>query len=246
MYKLLANRWGPFSAAAERHAMSAIVLYHFPGACSQVTRVALDEARLDYELRLVDLGAGAQTSPEYLHVAPQGKVPAMLIDGQLLTENVALLTFIAESRPQAGLFPSDSSPWAAAQRMSGLSFCSGTLHPIVRGILNPSRLTDGDGEPVRAKSGVLATKAYGYAENRLSPSGWWLGQRSIIDVYLAWTVSIAKKGGFDLSPWPMLDGLGARLAEWPTFSRVLEDDARLLRDLESARARAPTSSRSSA
>ena len=215
--------------------MSSIVLYHFPGACSQVTRVALDEAQMDYELRLVDLGASAQTRPEYLHVTPQGKVPAMLIDGRLLTENVALLTFIAESRPQAGLFLSDSSPWAVAQRVSGLSFCSGTLHPIVRGIVNPSRLTDGDGEPVRVKSRALATKAYGYAESVLAPSGWWLGQRSIIDVYLAWTVSVAKKGGFDFSPWPTLDGLSARLSEWLTFSRVLEDDARLLRDLESAR-----------
>ena len=216
--------------------MSSIVLYHFPGACSQVTRVALDEARIDYELRLVDLGAGAQTRPEYLHVTPQGKVPAMLVDGQLLTENVALLTFIAESRPQASLFPLDSSPWAVAQRMSGLSFCSGTLHPIVRGIANPSRLTEGDGEPVRAKSRVLATKSYGYAESRLALSGWWLGQRSIIDVYLAWPVSVAQRAGFDFSPWPTLDGLSARLAEWTTFSVVLEDDARLLRDLENARA----------
>ena len=151
--------------------MTSIVLYHFPGACSQVTRIALDEAALDYELRLVDLGAG------------------------------------------------------------------GTLHPIVRGILNPGRLTDGDGEPVRTKSRSLATKAYGYAESRLSLSAWWLGQRSIIDVYLAWTVSVARKGGFDFSPWPMLDGLSERLGEWPSVRRILEDDGRLLSGLESARAR---------
>ena len=216
--------------------MTSIILYHFPGACSQVTRVALDEARLDHELRLVDLGAGAQTSSDYLRVTPQGKVPAMLIDGQLLTENVALLSFIAASRPQAGLFPPDGSAWGVAQRMSGLSFCSGTLHPIVRGILNPGRLTEGDGEPVQAKSRGLAKKAYSYAESRLSPSGWWLGERSIVDVYLAWTISVAKKGGFDFSPWPTLEALGERLSEWSTFDRVLKDDARLLRDLESARA----------
>ena len=161
----------------------------------------------------------------------------MLIDGQLLRENIALLSFIAEARPQAGVFPADSSPWSVAQRVSGLSFCSGTLHQIVRGLLNPGRLTKADGEPVRAKFRVLAITAYAYAENRLSRSGWWLGQRSIVDVYLAWTVAVARKGGFDLSPWPMLEGLSERLAEWPSVRRILEDDAHLLRGLEGARAK---------
>ena len=67
-----------------------------------------------------------------------------------------------------------------------MSFCGGTLHPIVRGLANPARLTTGDGDGVREQSRYLATKSFGYAERRLAERGWWLGTVSIVDVYLNW------------------------------------------------------------
>ena len=80
----------------------SLTLYHFPGACSQVSVRALEMAGLAYSLELVNLGKNEQTGPEYLAISPLGKVPVLLIDGRPLTENSAILTY-EEARSGAAL-----------------------------------------------------------------------------------------------------------------------------------------------
>ena len=215
--------------------MPELVLYHFPGACSQVCIFALEQTGLKYELRLVDLASNEQSSAEYHSISSLAKVPAMTVDGVLLTENAAIQTYIAEMRPEGGLFPADRSPWALANRQAGFSFCGGTLHPIVRGLRNPARLTVGDVEPVRQQSIKLATKAFGYAEERLADSGWWLGSFSVIDVYLNWAISVARLGDFNFAPYPSLDGLKDRLMERPAFALMMEKEDQARAVLEQRR-----------
>ncbi len=203
-----------------------LVLYHFPGACSQVAICALEEAELDYRLELVNLAAGEQGAPAYLAVNPLGKVPYLLIDGVGLAENAAILSFIGASRPQAGLFPTGNDIRQKAEAIGGMAFCGGTLHPAVRGILNPQRLTTGDGAPVREKATQLANKAFAEAERRIAMRGWWLGDWSIVDVYLNWAFGVARSGGFDTAPFPSLEKLRDRLADRPAFARTMEREAR--------------------
>lgn len=214
--------------------MPQLTLYYFPGSCAQVTLCALEEAGLDYALRPVNLVAAEQTSPDYLKVNPLGKVPALGIDGDILTENVAILCYIDALRPEAGLLPSDGSPRGRADTIAGLSFCSGTLHPQVRGILNPQRITNGDTAPVREKSIELAKKSFAYAEQRIASRGWWLGDWSIIDVYLQWAFSVAQRGGFDTAAFPELCALQDRLGERPAFRRMHDIGAATRAALEQA------------
>lgn len=210
----------------------AITLYHFPGACSRVTVCALEMADLDYKLELINLGAGEQTQPPYMAISPLGKIPLMTIDGEPMAENAALLTFIAALRPDAGIFPADPSPRMRAEIVGGMSFCGGTLHPQIRGLANPQRITAGDGEPVREKSRELAKKSFGYAERRLGERGWWLGEMSIIEVYLDWAFNVARKAGFDTTPFPLLDGMQARLTEvMPAYARMQEEERRSFQTL---------------
>lgn len=202
-----------------------IALYHFPGACSQVSVCALEAAGLTYDLRLVNLAAGEQASAAYLAISPLGKVPLLLIDGEALAENAAILTYIAALRPEAALFPPDPSPRMRAEAIGGLSFCAGTLHPTIRGIANPQRITDGDGEPVRQRSTALAKKSFAYAEQRIARQGWWLGTWSIVDVYVNWAFTVARNAGFDPEPFPQLSTLGERMMDRPAFRRAQEVDA---------------------
>ena len=201
-----------------------LVLHHCPGACSRVTVCALEWAELPYRLQLVNLAKGEQTEGAYKAISALGKVPMMLVDGESMLENLALLTLIDALRPDAGLFPADRSPRMRAEGVGGLSFCAGTLHPIVRGIANPQRLTTGDGEPVREKSRELASKSFGYAERRLAERGWWLGEVSIVDVYLDWAFGVARNKGFDVSPFPLLDGLEKRLMAVPAYARMQDEE----------------------
>ena len=105
--------------------------------------------------------------------------------------------------------------------VGGMSFCGGTLHPTVRGIANPARITTGAVAPVHERSTELAVKAFGHAERRLGERGWWLGEWSIIDVYLDWAFGVAQRAGFDTAPFPLLSGLAERLTVRPSYARML-------------------------
>lgn len=206
--------------------MTQLLLYHFPGACSQVSVFALEEAGLAYSLELVNLAKDEQSRPEFLSVSPMGKVPTLLIDGMPLFENAAIQVYIAALHPGARLFPTNPSPHVQAEIISGLAFCGGTLHPQVRGIVNPSRLTTGEGAPVREKATALAKKSFGYAERRIAQHRWWLGDWSTIDVYLNWAFTTACQGGFDASAFPELSALAERLSARPAFRRMIEGETR--------------------
>jgi glutathione S-transferase len=151
-----------------------------------------------------------------------------------MAENAAILTYISALRPDSGVFPRDPSPWALAETIGGLSFCAGTVHVQVRGLANPARLTVGDVEPVREKSRMLAEKSFAYAERRLVERGWWIGTLSIVDVYVDWAFSVARKNGFDITPYPTLATLPERLtAALPAYARMLAEEDRSCKTLGS-------------
>jgi glutathione S-transferase len=208
--------------------MPDLKLYHFPGACSQVSLCALEQTGLPYHLEVVNLVEGEQNADQFSLVSPLSKVPVLVIDGAPLTENAAILVYLASLKPEALLFPLEDSARAKAEIQAGLSFCGATLHPNVRGVLNPARVTAGDVDGVRARSKELLAKGFGYAEKRLAGQGWWLYAQSIIDVYLNWAFMTAVRGGFDPGPFPTLLGLETRLMSTPAFARTmqLESDAR--------------------
>ena len=213
--------------------MSSLTLYCFPGACSQVSICALEQTDLPYDLKPINLPKNEQNSEAYLKISPLGKVPTLLIDNDVLTENAAILVYLNALQPNAGIFPIRPTPRLLAEIQSGLSFCGGTLHPYLRGFVNPQRLTEGDGEPVQRKSIQLLHKSFKYADYRIARQGWWIGQESIIDVYLNWAFSLARDKGFDVSNYPHLNGLVDRLLTRPAFSRNLEIEAKLREELSS-------------
>lgn len=202
-----------------------LTLYHARGACSLVALHALHEAALPHRVEIIDFGIDEQCGAEYSQIHPLGKVPALATPDGVITENVAIISYIADIAPGAGLFPLAETPHARAKRQAGLSFCSATLHPIVRGLARPERMTTGDGGGVREMSRRLADKNYAWVEAHLSGTGWWLGEWSMIDVYLHWTTLIARSGGYDIARFPTLDGLGARLAARAAFNAALAAEA---------------------
>src|SRR5947209_4761663 len=102
-------------------------LYYAADTCSLASHIALEEAGADYVLARVSFAQNEQRSPEYLAINPKGRVPAMLTDRGILTETPAMLVFIAQSFPQAGLAPLDD-PFAFAELQGFNSFLCSTLH----------------------------------------------------------------------------------------------------------------------
>ena len=114
-----------------------LALYFSPGACSTASHIGLEEAGAQYEERKTLLMKGEHKTPEYMKINPRGKVPALEVDGRVITENTAILTYIAKRFPDRKLLPDD--PVALAQCISTMAWLSNTVHPSFTHYFKPDK-----------------------------------------------------------------------------------------------------------
>jgi glutathione S-transferase len=120
---------------------SMLTLYYGPGACSMASHITIEECGAPYEAKLVALAKGEQKTAEYLKINPRGKVPALrLDDGSVITENTAILTYLAKRFPEKSLLPKDVA--AEARCISMMAWLSNTVHPAFTHILRPERFSE--------------------------------------------------------------------------------------------------------
>ncbi|WP_160486212.1 glutathione S-transferase family protein [Aurantiacibacter rhizosphaerae] len=202
--------------------MTDMKLYHLPGACSRVTLTALEQCGADYTDEIVLLMRGAQHSPQYRAINPKGKIPCLIVDGQALAENAAILSFLNMEYPAAALFPQPGDALEAARQTADLFALSASFHPSVRAMMMPVRWTTGNPEEVREKGRQLVHPLLQQLETRLATQPWWYGgEWSIIDSYAHWNYTTAQKGQFDLSPYPNIAQHQKRVEAHPAYQRAL-------------------------
>jgi len=88
----------------------SLVFFHAPNSRSATTRLLLEELGAPYELHVLNFKTGDTRKPDYLAVNPMGKVPAILHDGVLVAEQVAIFIYLADLFPQAALAPALTDP----------------------------------------------------------------------------------------------------------------------------------------
>ncbi len=176
-----------------------IELYYAPGACSFVPHVALECVKAAsgqaYEPRLVKLHKGEHRTPQYLAMNPNGQVPVLVVDGEPLSQIVAIIEFLDRRFPQAGLLPTE--PWAHAQAFSQLVWMNNTVHPTFTHIFRPEYYARGDAAKEEVKRAAVAT----YRECLERIQGWvaganpyWLGPR--ISAHDAYAFTLLRWGGY--------------------------------------------------
>lgn len=173
-------------------------LYSKPGACSTACHISLQWSGLPFDVQV--LTAEDMRSPAYLAINPTGAVPA-LVDGDFrLTQNAAIVGYIADLAPQAGL-AGDGSPRQHAEAMRWLAFVNADVHPAYLPIFAPARFSADE-----SHHAALADAArqrlrgmYERADARLAESDWLAGFRSYADPYFYITLRWASKVGVDLS-----------------------------------------------
>lgn len=205
-----------------------LTLYHHKGACSLAPFIALEESGLDYTLRAINL---ATDRPDYVKINPSGKVPALTLDDELLTENLAILYRIASLAPAAGLLPQD--PAEISRSLSLMAWFGSTVHILRRQIRMPLRFTsDVDAQSKLVEAGrPKMWDALQEMETRLGGRPWFGGDAfGIADAY---ALVFYGWGLNDDYPMDSLVGLTAwkdRMLERAKVRHAIRNDAGVLHD----------------
>lgn len=196
-------------------------LYYAVGACSLAPHIVLEWIGAPYEAVRVNYG-----SPELLAVNAAGAVPTLREDdGWLLTQAGAILDYLSQKHPEAGLSGGESlREKAEAHRWS--SFFTSDMHAAFWPVFMPYRYTTDTSDEARAKvtqaGKALAAKQFATLNAHLEGRDWVLGSRSVIDAYafpmIRWGAKLLDGG---LGQWPNVQRLHDALAADPAVQRVL-------------------------
>ena len=200
-------------------------LYYAPLACSLAARIVAHEAAIPLALHQVEVFAKTltETGASYVGVSPLGLVPALrLDDGSLLTEVSAVVQYLADLRPEAGLAP----PWGTLDRyrlVEWLSFIATELHKKVVWPLYNRGVPDA----ARAHAREAAARVFDHLDRHLAAHDYLVADRfTAADAYLIWALHLARLAGLDPSAdRPALAAYVQRLRARASVTQLLADEA---------------------
>lgn len=196
-------------------------LFFSPGACSLSPHIVLHELAIEAEYQEVDVRAKTlKADGDFLEVNPKGTVPVLqLDDGRLLTEGVAIVQYLADLHPGAGLAPPMDN-FERYRLVEWLNYVASEVHPTF-GLMFSPYATD---ESRQRQRELLAHK-FSYLDKSLGDRPFLMGESfTVADAYLGtmlvWTVPMHV----DLSPWPTLKAYYQRVMARPAVRAALRDE----------------------
>lgn len=197
---------------------SRIVFYHNPQSRAVMVRWMLEECGADYELRHVDLQKGENRQAEYLAINPMGKIPAIVVDGTVITEVPAIIAWLADAYPDAGLAPPVGSPERGTW-YRWLFFGGSCIEPAVAEEMFKR-------PPVERKSAIgwgSIADVVTALEAGLRPGPWLLGERfSAADVYVGAELGWAAQCGVKpVQESKVIGEYTSRCAQRPAFRKAM-------------------------
>jgi glutathione S-transferase len=193
-------------------------LYFSPGSCSMAEHIALTESGLSFEAVRVDLRTGTCNGEPFKAMNPKGYVPALqLPDGRWLTEGVALLSYIADLKPESGLLPANGS-WERYKALEWLTFISTELHKGFSPLWNSATGTaDKEAAWERLSSRIELLN------EQLKSQEFLLGQTfTVADAYAFTVLNWAGMLKRSLERWPAVTAYMSRIRERPAVAAVLK------------------------
>lgn len=201
-------------------------LYSSPGACSLTDHIVLHWIGAPFEVQLVT--REQRNTPEFRAINPAGAVPALQVGDWVLTQNSAILHYLTDRFPEAGLC-GDGTPESRAEVNRWLAFVNADLHPAFKPLFGATAYLE---DPALIeKSHVAARKQlrglFERADTRLAGRDWLADSRSIADPYLFVVLQWAKKNGVDLSGLDNLARFDARMAADPGVQAAMKAEGLL-------------------
>jgi glutathione S-transferase len=201
-----------------------LTLYYAPVTCAMVPFINLVEAGAEFDVVPVNVFKGAQNTPDFVKVNPKRRVPVLAIDGEPLTENVAINLWIARAFPAARLLP--SNPVEEIKAISVLAWCACAIHPALTPNALPKRFCDAPGteESVKECAQRLLGEHFAIADRMLERREWFFDHYTAADAYFFWTFLRATRfepKHIDLTKFERCQAHLARMKGRPSVERLL-------------------------
>lgn len=201
--------------------MPELTFYYTPTTCSLASHIALEESGLPFEasrIRLHDPEAVAI----WRQTNPSGSVPALISNGRLLTENVAILNYVARLAPEAGLLPDE--PFDQATALSLTAWFASTVHITGRMARAPLRFTADETawEPLKTEGRIRFEANMRKVDTLLAGRDWLVGDRlSVADAYALVFYAWGVAGDYPMTEMTHYSALARRMAERPGVQRAM-------------------------
>ncbi|WP_240514054.1 glutathione S-transferase family protein [Paramylibacter kogurei] len=197
-------------------------LYHNPQTIALASLIALHETGAKCETILVDIGAAAQQSPEYLGINPKGRVPALVTDNGVITETIAILGYLATMFPAAKLAPTDPYQFAKMQEFN--SYLASTVHVNHAHKLRGGRWATQESSfnDMRTKVAQNMLECFQLIEREYLRGPWVMGDHyTIADPYLFAISRWLTGDGVDMNALPAITKHSAAMNERAAVKRAL-------------------------
>ncbi len=197
-------------------------LYYMPGACSLATHIVLEWIGVPYETQR--LSHGELKTDAYLSVNPAGAVPALALDGWILTQNAAILNYLADSYPAAALGGDGAKGRAEVNRWLG--FVNSDMHPAFKPLFGATAYLADDAviEKTRTHARQALRSLFERANAQLKGRDWITGTRSVADPYLFVMVRWARMMEVDLAGLTEVERFHQRMHGNPAVYKALKDE----------------------
>ena len=200
-------------------------LYFSPMACSLASRIALMEAGIEARYHPVHLQTKqvVDDGSDFLGVSPKGAVPVLVLEnGERLTESAAVLQYIADLKPQAGLAPAFGNP-DRYRLQEWLSFVGAEIH---KAFLFPTFWYKDDASLAKPRARIAQTLSVPSAH--LADREFLVGNCfTVADAHLAWALLLLRPAGVDIGQWPQLTAYLERMQARPTVREAIATEMAL-------------------
>ncbi|MCK0149266.1 glutathione S-transferase family protein [Marivita sp. S6314] len=199
-----------------------LTLYYAKGSSALASHILLEEVGADYAVHEVPIQHGAHKEPAFLAVNPKARVPALQTPEGVLTENPAILNYVAATHPQAGMLP--DTPFQRAQADALNAYLCATMHVAFAHKLRGARWADTEEARADMANKVAENLADCCAllEEHYIKGPWALGdQFTVCDAYLALVPLWLGKAGVDISAYPKLQAHSDAMKQRPAALTVM-------------------------
>lgn len=201
-------------------------LFYAVGTCALASHIALEEAGAEYDAVRLDFRTNDQRKPEYLAINPKGRVPALVTDDGVLTETPAILAFVAQSFPRAGLAPT-ADPFAFARVQAFNSYLCSTVHVAHAHRMRGYRWADDPAaiEEMRRKAPAAVGECFDLIERKMIEGPWVMGEAyTVCDPYLFTLAQWLEADGVNPAQLPKIRDHRRRMSERPAVKKALAEE----------------------